>query len=490
MNKRKTAILVSPKVSIFLFLSDILSVSVAFLTALSLSHFVKIKYFTGYNQQLPIDLDGHYDFLSLIIYPVILTLFYIKGHYTKRAPWWDQVRYIFGLCLIAFASDIFIRLILDVPLPEFLITLSAVLVFAFILIGRLFIYFICKRLGLWQLKTVIIGGPETVSDILYGFNADHYTGYDVQTIILRPQADEKFNINNVPKNFANIEIIDLQTDYLEFINQNPDHFFVISLDTFQEKERNQLVQKLTDMNVLYSIAPSISKLSVFEMKPQTFFGCDIILLPSRDLAPSPFKRFTKRTMDIIGASVAMILFAPFMLLIMLFLKIEGQNGSLFYGGQRIGRHGKLFNCWKFRSMEPNSDHLLEALLESDPDIKAEWMEFRKLRAKDPRVTTRTAHIIRKLSLDELPQFWNVFRGHMSLVGPRPILESEKELLEENYSSYIKVRPGITGLWQVSGRNDTSFQRRIHMDSWYVRNWSIWGDIVIIIKTLKAAAKGF
>ena len=195
-------------------------------------------------------------------------------------------------------------------------------------------------------------------------------------------------------------------------------------------------------------------------------------------------------MDIIGGFTALVIFAPVMLVVAVFLKIEGQNGSVFYGGYRIGRNGELFKCWKFRSMEPDSDHLLEALLESDPEIKKDWEKYQKLKVKDPRVTTKTAKIIRKVSIDELPQFWNVFIGQMSLVGPRPILEREKELLAKDYQNYIKVRPGITGLWQVSGRNDTSFQRRIHMDSWYIRNWSIWGDIVIIIKTIKVALKGF
>jgi undecaprenyl-phosphate galactose phosphotransferase len=140
-------------------------------------------------------------------------------------------------------------------------------------------------------------------------------------------------------------------------------------------------------------------------------------------------------------------------------------------------------------MEPDSDHLLYELLESDPEIKKDWDKYMKLKVDDPRVTTKTAKLIRKLSIDELPQLWNVFNGDMSLVGPRPILEREKNLLGDSYKNYIKTRPGITGLWQVSGRNDTSFQRRIYMDNWYIRNWSIWGDIVILIKTLKVVFKG-
>lgn len=163
------------------------------------------------------------------------------------------------------------------------------------------------------------------------------------------------------------------------------------------------------------------------------------------------------------------------------LKLEGQNGSVFYGGERIGYKGRPFKCWKFRSMEPDSDYLLENLLSNDSSAKQEWEKYRKLR-QDPRITTHTAQIIRKSSIDELPQLWNVLIGDMSLVGPRPILEEEQSYFGSTLKEYMSVRPGLTGLWQVSGRNETSFMQRVHWDNWYVRNWSLWGDIVILIKT--------
>jgi lipopolysaccharide/colanic/teichoic acid biosynthesis glycosyltransferase len=139
-------------------------------------------------------------------------------------------------------------------------------------------------------------------------------------------------------------------------------------------------------------------------------------------------------------------------------------------------------------MEPDSDQLLEKLLAEDPAAREEWERYRKLK-NDPRVTTRTARLIRKASIDELPQLWNVLVGDMSLVGPRPILENEVAYFGESLNEYLQVRPGITGLWQVSGRNETSFERRVYWDSWYVRNWSIWGDIVILLKTLSVVVTG-
>jgi undecaprenyl-phosphate galactose phosphotransferase len=193
-------------------------------------------------------------------------------------------------------------------------------------------------------------------------------------------------------------------------------------------------------------------------------------------------RAIKRLMDISISGMALAALSPVFFAVVAMLKIEGQSGSPFYGGKRIGRNGKLFHCWKFRSMEPNSDHLLHEYLDKNPAAKTDWDKYRKL-PNDPRITTRTAGFIRKASIDELPQLWNIFVGDMSLVGPRPILEDEVSYFdEETLKEYLSIRPGLTGLWQVSGRNKTSFKRRIHWDSWYVRNWSLFGDIVILIKT--------
>jgi undecaprenyl-phosphate galactose phosphotransferase len=186
-------------------------------------------------------------------------------------------------------------------------------------------------------------------------------------------------------------------------------------------------------------------------------------------------------MDIAVSATALLFLSPLFVAVILLLKLEGQGGMPFYGGRRMGYQGRMFRCWKFQSMEPNSEHLLEAYLEAHPQARADWEKYRKL-SNDPRVTTRTARFIRKASIDELPQLWNVLVGDMSLVGPRPILEDEKEYFGDTLQDYMSVRPGLTGLWQVSGRNATSFMRRVYWDNWYIRNWSLWGDIVILIKT--------
>ncbi len=149
-------------------------------------------------------------------------------------------------------------------------------------------------------------------------------------------------------------------------------------------------------------------------------------------------------------------------------------------------NGRKFKCLKFRSMVINSKEVLEEVLRTDPVARAEWDKDFKLK-NDPRIT-KVGHFIRKTSLDELPQLWNVVRGDMSLVGPRPVVEDELARYAGDVDYYLMAKPGMTGLWQVSGRNDVDYETRVYFDSWYVKNWSLWNDIAILFKTVGVVLK--
>ena len=191
-------------------------------------------------------------------------------------------------------------------------------------------------------------------------------------------------------------------------------------------------------------------------------------------------RILKRTLDWVLALTGTLLVAPTAILIALLIKLTSR-GPMFYGQRRIGENGRTFRAWKFRTMVVGADDLLENYLRSNPHLRREWEADHKLR-NDPRVT-RIGRFLRKTSIDELPQIWNVIRGEMSLVGPRPIVFAEIEKYDEGFELYRRVRPGITGLWQVSGRNDTTYPQRVAMDVYYVRNWSVWLDIYLLAKTV-------
>ena len=430
---------------------------------------------------------SHYFFV--FVFPIILYAFLRRGHYTRREPWWSEVRFIFFSLITAFFIDVSARILYQVPLLDIIICGVWILAFAFVLIGRQLVCFGLKKCGIWDIDTILIGKADTVIDLLYAFHADYYTGYKVQKIILRDRKDADFDISLIPAPYRDVEIINDPQAYKAAIEDSSDHYYVIDFDTFRGDARDALIQDLGRKNILYSVVPPINSMRLFEMRPQNFFGYDIMLLQSRNVSDNLVGKFTKRLIDLVVATIAIITLSPVFLIVAICQKKEGQGGSLFYGGERIGKDGVKFKCWKFRSMEPDSDHLFQALLESDDQIKSDWDKFQKLKVDDPRVQTKTSRLMRKTSIDELPQLWNVIKGDMSLVGPRPILESEIPLFGSSFDNYIQVRPGVTGLWQVSGRNDTSFERRVYMDNWYVRNRSIWGDITILFKTIMVVLKG-
>ena len=183
--------------------------------------------------------------------------------------------------------------------------------------------------------------------------------------------------------------------------------------------------------------------------------------------------------------IALILLAaPFILLffiIMSILIMLDSKGGPIYGQTRIGRGGRHFKAYKFRTMVLHADQKLQRYLDESPELKAEWLATHKLK-KDPRVT-RVGAILRKVSLDELPQFWNIIVGEMSLIGPRPIVDAEIEKYGECFGLYVQARPGLTGLWQVSGRSDTSYKQRVELDEYYLLNRSIGLDLLILLKTV-------
>ncbi len=200
----------------------------------------------------------------------------------------------------------------------------------------------------------------------------------------------------------------------------------------------------------------------------------------------PWARRIKRTLDLFGVVVGGLLISPILLTVSILIKLDSP-GPVFYGHWRLGAEGKHFLCWKFRTMRPHAEQVLEEYLRTNLHLRAEWEQNQKLR-DDPRVT-RAGRFLRKTSLDELPQLWNVLRGQMSLSGPRPIVEVEIPKYGRVYELYKRIRPGMTGFWQVSGRSDTSYAERVAMDSHYVRNWSFWLDLVILVRTIKIVLLG-
>ncbi len=413
----------------------------------------------------------------------VMFFLFLNGQYTRRVPWWSQFEQITKIMFFAVLVDGFASYALGLTYPRIFIAANWIIAYGMVVLTRLGINVIKSRSRNWKLPAAIIADAETATDTLFALASDGGMGLAARTIFLRNKNPAALDREELPASYRTIDVLTEREDYEDYVLKNPDLFYIVSLEGLQGARRDRLIRLFHQNGIRFSLLPALSRTGTYQSEPNYFFGNDIMLLDTKRPVASPLGRIAKRSMDILGAAVALTIFIVPMLLVALMLKLEGQSGSPLYAGKRVGQGGRLFRCWKFRTMEPGTDHLLEKYLAENPDARAYWDRYFKL-PNDPRVQTRTARFIRKASIDELPQLWNVLIGDMSLVGPRPILESEIPAYGDQIDEYSSVKPGITGLWQASGRNGTSFQRRVVWDSWYVRNWSLWGDIIIILKTIQ------
>ena len=215
------------------------------------------------------------------------------------------------------------------------------------------------------------------------------------------------------------------------------------------------------------------------LKPLDFM--DVLGLQVKNNLMSDSTQVPKRMWDVSLSFLGLLFLAPFLALIAMIIKWESR-GDVFYRQPRLGKNGQVFSLLKFRTMHKNAEQILKEELARNPELMKEWDRYQKL-TNDPRIT-RVGRFLRTFSLDELPQLWNVLKGEMSLVGPRPMIVSQRELYGSSFDEYVRVSPGITGLWQVSGRCQTSFARRAELDLEYIQRWSPWLDIYILFKTIK------
>ena len=228
----------------------------------------------------------------------------------------------------------------------------------------------------------------------------------------------------------------------------------------------------------YILIPDFFGMTSSWMSVRDFEG--ILGLYTTQRLVSPLNRAVKRAVELVITLLGSVVALPFIGVIALLVKLDSP-GPVFYGHHRLGKDGKPFTAWKFRSMVKNSREALENLLATDPEAKAEWEASFKLR-NDPRIT-RMGRFLRKTSLDELPQIWNVIKGDMSLIGPRPIIEDEVPKYGHHYKLFSSVKPGLSGLWQVSGRSNTDYDERVALDIYYIQSWSLWLDLYILFKTV-------
>lgn len=265
---------------------------------------------------------------------------------------------------------------------------------------------------------------------------------------------------------------------LEDLEQLPEPLYaVFAAADFAPLAMQRLIERHSHTFSHILVIPDFRGLSSFWVQSKTLAG-----MAGLEIAQDGRHDGYKRALDLILVVIVGVFALPVAALLSLLIKLDSP-GPVFFGHSRIGRHGKTFKAWKFRSMMTDGEELLERHLSENPLAAREWRATQKLR-DDPRVT-RMGRILRLASLDELPQVWNVLLGQMSFVGPRPIVENEVVHYGADFQSYKRVQAGITGLWQVSGRSDTTYAERVSLDSYYARNWSVWLDLCILVRTIPA-----
>lgn len=261
--------------------------------------------------------------------------------------------------------------------------------------------------------------------------------------------------------------------------------FIVAVESTQSEIRNTWLKNFMIQGYRYvSVIPTLRGMPLDNTDMSFIFSHEVMIFRVQQNLAKWSSRILKRIFDIIGSLAIIIALSP--ALIYISRKVKKDGGPAIYGHERIGKGGKPFKCLKFRSMVVNSKEVLEQVLATDLQARAEWDATFKLK-NDPRIT-KIGHFLRRTSLDELPQLFNVLRGEMSLVGPRPIITAELERYNDEIDYYLLSKPGMTGLWQVSGRSDVDYETRVYLDAWYVKNWSMWNDIAILFKTINVVLK--
>lgn len=418
----------------------------------------------------PIDLK-----IKFLIVFVLMQL--LCGRYRHKAFLiWDEARY-----LVQAYAGIFFTSLLLLPYRPFSWQLFWLLVL-YVLIDFVFVILINRYAHLWfwkdvSQKVLIIGTGETAAQVFDVCAHNRFSLLDVQGFVnvkgtdLDSTPDEPVCVKDRPiypyKDLDRV-LADKRIDTV-----------LIALPGLKEKQMAKLDTQLKKQVEQIKYLPLVDDLLNFNSQINDFDG--LLMVSTSTGTINAAERFFKRICDIVCSIPGMLLVVPLYFYVRHINRKNGDYDPVFFVQKRIGRNGKLFDLYKFRTMIPNAEQVLEEMMRNDPKIREEYLKNRKL--NDPRIT-QAGRFLRKTSLDEFPQFVNVFKGNMSLIGPRPYLPGEKADMGEIYEEIIATKPGITGMWQTHGRSSVDFQKRLELDSYYYNNWNPWLDVTLFIRTLK------
>ncbi len=422
------------------------------------------------------DIERFYAWAGIGLVGLLIFLVRFR-HYSDRKPFWTELSEVLRVILLLALLDLALVAFAEWNASRlwwFLIWLLAAMAVPLMRFG---VRKLLTVWGLWLRPTVLVGYGPNAHEALAALLSEPELGFKVVGFV---------DVATSGKTLTEVQGLPLLSpDEVKAWAKVPGLQVVIALEHGQNDVREKWLRRLARWKVEdISVIPAMRGVPLYGTDISYFFSHEVAMLKLRNNLRYWPARILKRVFDLIAAVALLAVGWP--LLIYLAWRIREDGGPAIYAHKRVGQSGKVFACYKFRSMRVDAEEQLRDLLASDPALRVEWEKEFKLK-DDPRVTA-IGHFLRRTSLDELPQLFNVIKGEMSLVGPRPVVRKELERYGDDVDYFLMVRPGMTGLWQVSGRNDVNYDTRVYLDTWYVKNWSLWYDIAILFKTIRVVLK--
>ncbi len=413
--------------------------------------------------------------------PAVFLLFiFFKGLYGKRILVYEMTERLLLACLGGTVFSVLLMFLTQVSgqVSRLFVILFTLFAFLLLSITRVITCRIIKSIRAFQIPILIVGAGKTADIIVRQLMEDSGMRYRIVGFL---EDGEPY------KNFGkDMPILGGFEDLEKVVGETGINTILIAAPGLSQDKLSDMIYRSQSLVKNVAVVPNLVAVPMSNITVESFFDAKIMVLNIRNNLGNRWNRILKRTFDITATVIGGLMISPILLAISLWV-YHDSPGPVIFKHRRVGRNGKEFNCYKFRSMCVNSKEVLEHLLATDPEAKAEWDKEFKLK-NDPRIT-KSGAFLRKTSLDELPQLWNVLKGEMSLVGPRPIVKKEISKYGQYFREYKMVRPGITGIWQTSGRSDVDYLERVQMDNWYVHNWSVWIDIVLLWRTIDVVMAG-
>lgn len=407
---------------------------------------------------------------------------FIYGHYSlKTCLIWNEIKQ-----LVKTSFCFFIALLVLVPKSygydrRIHLTVMVVAMFIISLLASRFLRIAFREI--FARKTLVIGTGYEAARLGKISNNNRFALTSVKGYVDVNNTKDLFGFKqeNIIKHSRVYDYDNLN----EAIENNEIEQIIIALPEANQQVIDKVMSDIYGKVASVKYLPNVNGTMTFSSEVQDFDG-QLLIATSNDTI-GILDKFIKRFIDILAGIVGVITLLPLMVYVKYKYVKSGDYDNIMFSQYRIGKNGKLIKIYKFRSMIPNAEKELERLMKEDPKIKEEYLTNKKLK-DDPRITP-VGHFLRKTSLDEWPQFINVLKGEMSFIGPRPYLPREKEDMGQYYDSIIKLKPGVTGMWQANGRSDVEFSYRCKLDDYYYHNWSVWLDFTIMYKTVKSVVYG-